>query len=505
MSETQNQKRGIPGVRALVDRIGRLGSLPIRLASAFGWSPSTIVSLLLAFLGFLSVSAATRYVDLNWAAPASPYTNWTTAATNIQDAADVAVADDLILVTNGVYQTGAQAVYGMSNRVAVTKAVTVQSGNGPEVTIIKGYQVPGTTNGDAAVRCVYLTNGAVLTGFTLTNGATQSSGDSSKQLSGGGVWAESLNVVVTNCVLTGNSAVYGGGACYATLTNCTLTGNSAGQGGGTYFSSLNHCTLMGNSAYDSGGGAHSSTLINCTLAGNSAFGPDGRGGGAYYSTLDNCTLTGNSAPGRYGYSFSGYGGGACGGTLNNCTLTGNSAQYGGGASDDTYEFATLTNCTLTGNSASFGGGAYSSALYNCALTGNSASEPYGYGGGASYSALENCLVTGNSALDGGGASFSTLNNCTVTGNSASYGGGARYSTLNNCILYYNIAPSAPNYYNGTYNFCCTTPLPPGGIGNLADDPQFASLFHLSFTSPCRGAGSPAYAHSRQPKCYGADA
>jgi hypothetical protein len=292
--------------------------------------PHKMNKYLLALIGIpfvwtISVSGKVLHVDLNSANPLPPFSDWSTAATNIQDAVDMAMAGDQVMVLDGVYQIGGRAVFGlMTNRVAVTKPLTVQSVNGPSYTTIRGYQVTNTVDNDGAIRCVYLADNACLSGFTLVSGATRRSGNSALEQSGGGLWCESQAVIVSNCVIVGNSAYFrGGGALSGTLINCVLSNNSAYQGGGVNSSVLNNCVLDNNSASE-GGGAWYGRLNRCRLMRNVAWYPwpyDAVGGGAYVSTLDNCTLMDNSA---------GLGGGANSCALNNCTLVRNSGSIRGG-------------------------------------------------------------------------------------------------------------------------------------------------------------------------------
>ena len=158
----------------------------------------------------------THFVMLGSTNPVAPYGDWETAAGDIQSAVDAAsLPGAVVMVGDGIYDTGGVAVDGqMTNRVAVAKPLTLKSVNGPAATWIVGYQVPGTTNGDGAIRCVYLSEGAALSGFTLTNGATRRSGDLEHEQKGGAVWCPSTNEVVTNCVLTRNSAYQRGGGVW---------------------------------------------------------------------------------------------------------------------------------------------------------------------------------------------------------------------------------------------------------------------------------------------------
>ena len=297
----------------------------------------------------VSIVQGTFYVSLS-GGHHYPFGSWADAATNIQDA--IAAADILgavVLVSNGVYEAGGVTGYPagglLTNRVAIYKPLTLRSLNGPSVTTIKGAKDPLTTNGPAAVRCVWMTNGATLVGFTLTNGATQATGSFLND-SAGGVWCESANASLSNCVIIGNSAAYdGGGVCMGTLYYCVITGNSARYDGGGVYS-------------------YSSSLFNCIITGNSAD----SGGGAYYGSLYNCTITGNSATVS--------GGGAYAGELYNCLISGNTASNGGGI----YE-GSLNNCTLSDNSASIGGGMYGGYLSNGIVYYNNAASGSNYYGG----------------------------------------------------------------------------------------------------------------------------
>ena len=146
---------------------------------------STASAIVFMFLASLSWAIAdTHYVNVSNPVPSTPFSSWETAATNIQDAIDVASPGNTILVAKGTYDTNGVIVHRiMTTHIAITNEITVSSISGPANTLIVGHGHLG----ESAVRCAYVGTNAVLDGFTLTNGHTRSSGDFFTERNGGGV------------------------------------------------------------------------------------------------------------------------------------------------------------------------------------------------------------------------------------------------------------------------------------------------------------------------------
>jgi hypothetical protein len=413
-------------------------------------------------------TATVHYVSLTSTNPVAPYTVWSTAATNIQDAIGAAQAGEIVLASNGIYNLG-----GTTNRVSITNPVTVLAYAGPHGT---------TISGGSQMRCVYVGTNALLSGFTLTGGMSQNNG--------AGAWCEASGVV-SNCVFTGNVVLNGdgGGVFGGTVWSSVLSSNSATYGGGGAFASLINCTIVTNSAVgDHGGGAYESVVSNCTVVSNWAY---SGGGGVSLSMVYNSTVTSNlSSLGAGGAEMS---------TSHGCVFTGNHGGVGGGTST-----GTNFNCTITGNQAATGGGTYNSTNYDCLISSNTATV--GVGGGAWDGTLYNCILLGNQATntaasegEGGGSYQSLLVNCTVVNNlAANAGGGAYGGMLDNCIVYYNSAPTGSNWYGNNPAYCCTVPpgLQAGNFFDFSNAPVFVNLaagdLHQQTNSPTINGGNNTY-------------
>ena len=99
-----------------------LETLPMRAKPQLLRCPTAVLCRFLAMMLLLcrGATAAVLYVDVNSSNPTSPYTNWATAASVIQDAVDVSTNGDTVLVTNVMVSTKSSAVPDHSRDPAVS-------------------------------------------------------------------------------------------------------------------------------------------------------------------------------------------------------------------------------------------------------------------------------------------------------------------------------------------------------------------------------------------------
>ncbi len=398
-----------------------------------------------------------RYVSLS-GGHEPPFDTWEKAATNIQDAVDaVDLAGGCVWVAAGVYSTGGRKVgaEAVTNRVVITNAVRLVSVDGPTATVIAGLASPtgDPANGglgEGTVRCLRLSGGGQVSGFTLTNGFTRwTSGiSSSADYSGGGAYCADTGVLISNCVVAGCKA-----ACY-------------------------------------GGGIRGGTVRNSVIGSNEVRNNYGLGGGIYKGNVHNSAIRANSAGSGGGYASDGTSEAA-----RACLIADNVAQTGGGGYRGMYYDCLFTNNAAEGGTSGDGGGFYmptgftpASALYRCRLVANQASHN---GGGACGSATYySCSFSGNEAeANGGGVYGGTLEYCSVLGNRAAYGGGALGSDAYYSLLYYNTASLYGDNTRACAVYgCCSFPAGDGVI--VTNAPLVAGFAspHLLPGSPCIDAG-----------------
>jgi len=317
----------------------------------------------------IAYAGADHYAAQNGQTPGGPYTSWETAASNIQDAVNVAATNAVIWIGAGRYTLPTNAVANVrgTNVVYIYKPLTLRSSNSvPADTIIDG----GGSNRCMDVYAPFAaTNRLIVDGLTLCNGYAYGT-------NGGGAIAFSYNnvgwtAVVQNCVFKDNTVLSsdgdmyaGGGAIYVfnvqsyfgfIASNCVFQNNRATN------------TVNATSSYAGGlalRNAGQKKLTRCVIESNSAAYAGGIH--AQHSTLEieNCIIRGNRSEYK---RHSSYGGGglyldSSSLTVRNSLLYNNWAAKSGGAigayGQGSNYVVELYNSTVVSNAAEIGGAIY---------------------------------------------------------------------------------------------------------------------------------------------------
>jgi len=436
-------------------------SFDLRKALGFRRLNLLVLAVILSLLGVVGSTvpavAAEIIVDTGGVDDADCGAAGTPCRTIAYAVRDRAGSGDTVIVHAGTYP----------ETIAMKSGVII-SGTGTASTFIDGEGVRGpmvTANSGVAAS-------AVFKGFTVRGGIAQN---------GGGVYiAATDSPVLTDIVVTNNTAVRGGGMYIAgslTLTDTCFIGNAASvDGGGVYQGAV--------------GGTI--TLVGGCLEQNTALGQvSSNGGGAYAAgnmVLSGTLVTDNSASRGGGGVFVSYIA-----VLTNATVLSNTAgQWGGGLYQNFFnDYTQITggrfesNRTITTTDSSRGGGLFSSSRAIISGTQVISNSAVARGGGiylATPSVLTNVLVISNTAGYGGGVYYTDHTSGVYTGAVRVYGGriernrattadgGGLYSTksmvLSDTVVLNN---GAVRSGGGVYVAYTATLYQPQIIGNIAGD------------------------------------
>lgn len=489
------------------------------------------LSLLLLALGFATPAFAGSsgvFRVKHDALPGGDGLTWETAFDNLSEAIGMAAKAEVseIWVARGTYRTplgpantaffvhGGLALYG---GFVGTESSLAQRDWTNNVTVLSGDRFGDDLPGfmfvsDNSWRVVVATGGdmtAVVDGFTISGGVNSEGGASSY---GGGIAAQSGNMIVRHCVVEWNRTRHGSGAFVRSsaavqfigclFQNNTVGSTGAGSGGAVLLEAeaaviFRDCIVRAITS-GNGGAIHASpgaTLVmegvrieQCTTSFDA--------GGLYATSADveirDCVFEGNTAKIGAGLYLSG-----CSGVIETTTIVGNTASISGGGIYLDGSSPMFRRCHIIENEAvDAGGGLWipvpglPAFFENCVFSGNTAGNKGGgvYLGGNQSPVFSLCTFHANHAGNGGAFYLDPgspqIWNSIVWGNTPNTWAGASqvvfsalWSLVEGGAVGLGILTSDPQFRD---------PIGPDGIpGTLDDD------LRLSSTSPCIDAGHSA--------------
>ena len=291
---------------------------------------------------------------------------------SIQDAIDISVNGDSVIVGPGVYF---ENINFFGKEITVSSRFEIDN----DTLLIASTIIDGGGQDSDGSVCTFKNsenNGSIIKGFTLQNGNGNNEdpdGNGTYYRYGGGIYCFSSNPIISDCIIINNNAYGGGGGgvfCFDAsplFFNCTIADNITDDvGGGLYARDdsspqFNGCEFFDNiSEYGGGCYLRSSSepvMIETSVVGNTAA---NTGGGIVLKDDanligDQLFVTGNISEGLGGGLY-----------INNANpvfdfllVADNSASSGGGIYIRSSSFPVLNNATISNNSANlYGDGLY---------------------------------------------------------------------------------------------------------------------------------------------------